>query len=211
MKTKDRILMTSIELFNRHGIVAVTTNHIAKALDMSPGNLYFHFSNKEEIVRALFKIMCQETYDLWRAQKRDNLLHPLDLIEKNFEIYWRYRFFHREMYYLRRKDAQLAKLWKAHIRKVLRLMTLVYRQWIDKDWMRPMESVKEMNFMANVLLATASTFLQFFESAERQPVRSHVALGRVYVARLLIHWTRGSMHGEFEKFITRSEKGSADA
>ncbi len=201
MKTKDRILLTSIELFNRSGVVAVTTNHIARALDMSPGNLYFHFANKEEIIRGIFKIMCDETYDLWKTQKGSGLLHPLDLIEKNFEIFWKYRFFHREMYYLRRKDAQLSKMWKAHIAKVLKLMILVYRRWIKSDWMIAIESVREMNFVVNVLLATASMFLQFFESADRLPAKNHVELGKVYVARLLVHWTEGSMRTDFEKFI----------
>lgn len=207
MKTKDRILLTSIELFNRSGVVAVTTNHIARALDMSPGNLYFHFSNKEEIIRGIFKIMCEETYKLLREQRGEKLLHPLDLIEKNFEIFWRYRFFHREMYYLRRKDAQLAKLWKKHIAKVLKLMILVYRRWIKQKWMRPIESVKEMNFVVNVLLATASLFLQFFESADRQPARNHVDMGKVYVARLLVHWTDGEMREDFEKYINNASVG----
>lgn len=202
MKTKDRILLTSIELFNRSGVVAVTTNHIARALDMSPGNLYFHFANKEEIIRGIFKIMCVETYQLWRTQKGSSLLHPLDLIEKNFEIFWKYRFFHREMYYLRRKDAQLSKVWKAHIAKVLKLMILVYRRWIKQGWMKPIESVREMNFVVNVLLATASMFLQFFESADRLPAKNHVELGKVYVARLLVHWTEGQMREDFDQFIS---------
>lgn len=207
MKTKDRILLTSIELFNRSGVVAVTTNHIARALDMSPGNLYFHFSNKEEIIRGIFRIMCDETYQLLRQQKGDKLLHPLDLIEKNFEIFWKYRFFHREMYYLRRKDAQLAKMWKAHIAKVLKLMILVYRRWIKQGWMRPIESVREMNFVVNVLLATASLFLQFFESADRQPARNHVDMGKVYVTRLLVHWTDGKVRDDFEKYINGATVG----
>ena len=67
MKTKDRIVQTSIELFNRSGIVAVTTNHIAKELNISPGNLYFHFANKEEIIRQIFRQMSKETYALWKT------------------------------------------------------------------------------------------------------------------------------------------------
>jgi AcrR family transcriptional regulator len=51
MKTKDRILDVSIELFNKNGVVAITTNHIAKAMNISPGNLYFHYDNKEEIIQ----------------------------------------------------------------------------------------------------------------------------------------------------------------
>lgn len=54
MKTKDRIIEASIELFNSQGERNVTTNHIASHLNISPGNLYYHFRNKEEIIRNIF-------------------------------------------------------------------------------------------------------------------------------------------------------------
>lgn len=135
--------------------------------------------------------------------KTQKLVHPLDLIEKNFELFWKYRFFHREMYYLRRKDSVLAKMWKIHIQKVLKMMTVVYRRWLKANWMNPIRSEDEMNFIVNVLLATASTFLQFFESAERIPAKKHIENGKSYVARLLIHYTQGEMRADFENFLAK--------
>ncbi len=201
MKTKDKIILSSIDLFNRSGVVAITTNHIAKELNISPGNLYFHFANKEEIIRHIFKQMCRETYQLWRMKKGEELIHPLDLIEKNFELFWKYRFFHREMYYLRRKDSVLSKMWKVHIAKIFKMMTVVYRRWLKEQWMTPIRSQEEINFIVNVLLATASTFLQFFESSERLPARKHIEHGKKYVARLLVHYTQGTMREDFDKFV----------
>jgi AcrR family transcriptional regulator len=52
--TKTRILDAALTLFNERGTSNVTTNHIAEALGMSPGNLYYHYRNKAEIVRGLF-------------------------------------------------------------------------------------------------------------------------------------------------------------
>ncbi len=123
------------------------------------------------------------------------------LIEQTFEMFWRYRFFHREMYYLRRKDAQLSKMWKAHIAKSLRIMTLMYKRWLKVGWMKPIRAADEIHFLVNVMLATASTFLQFFESADRTPAKKHVEVGKIYVARLLEHYTQGEMLQDFEKFI----------
>ena len=54
MKTRDRILAAALELFNQKYERKVTTNHIASHLKISPGNLYYHFKNKQEIIYELF-------------------------------------------------------------------------------------------------------------------------------------------------------------
>ena len=201
MKTKDKIVHCSIELFNKNGVVAVTTNHIAKELDISPGNLYFHYRNKEEIIRQIFRMMAHETYQVGRTKKGQKPLHPLEIIEKNYEIFWQYRFFHREMYYLRRKDAQLAKAWKVHISKVQKMFVLLYKRWIREGWMKPIQNPVETDFTATVLLATASNFLQTYESTEHYPASQHINTGKKYVAWLLLPNTLEPMHTEFQDFV----------
>ena len=39
--TRDRILLTSLALFNEQGLAAVSTHKIAAELGMSPGNLHY--------------------------------------------------------------------------------------------------------------------------------------------------------------------------
>lgn len=200
MKTKERILLTSIDLFNRSGVVAVTTNHIAKAMDISPGNLYFHYDNKEEILVELFKRMAKETYDVWRP-RRVKKVTPQQFINDNFDLYWRYRFFHREMYALRRKDLELAKMWRVHIQKMMKLMVILYRQWVREGKMVKIDDVHEMQYVAESLLAMSTTFLQFFESAERQPGQRTIERGKRHVTRLLAPYTAGDTKDEFEKIL----------
>lgn len=55
-KTAERILLVSLELFNNHGEANITSVDIANELDMSPGNLYYHFKGKEDITTALFNM-----------------------------------------------------------------------------------------------------------------------------------------------------------
>lgn len=200
MKTKERILLTSTELFNRHGVGPMTTNHIAKAMEISPGNLYFHYDNKEEILRELFRRMCKETYQIWRP-RRSAKHAALDFVDQNFELYWKYRFFHREMYALRRRDIQLAKMWRAHLQKMVKLMQVLYRQWVRQGSMNAITNKAEMLYVSELLLAMATTFLQFFESAEKQPGRKSIERGKRHVARLLVPYSAGQTRDELESFI----------
>ena len=62
MKTRDKIVYAALELFNEHGERSITTNHIAEHIEISPGNLYYHFRNKQEIVRDIFTLYSAEAF-----------------------------------------------------------------------------------------------------------------------------------------------------
>ncbi len=60
VNTKDRILLTALALFNEEGESAISAVDIANGLEMSPGNLYYHFKGKDEIVPALLSAFHEE-------------------------------------------------------------------------------------------------------------------------------------------------------
>jgi AcrR family transcriptional regulator len=99
MSTRDRILNAALALFNEQGTAAVSTNHIAAAIDISPGNLYYHFRNKEDIIGALFErlfVKWDETYQL-PTDRAPGLDDFEGLIADNYQLIWDYRFAYREM------------------------------------------------------------------------------------------------------------------
>lgn len=179
---KQKILVASIDLFNRDGTVSVTTNHISKHLAISPGNLYFHFGSKEHIVRELFEMMTKEVYAVWGS---DEPMKPAEFLEKSFELFWKYRFFHREMYHLRRQDELLSKRWKIHIKRCLRLLRVRYGQWLRQDVMRPSQDPAQLQMLIDCVLLMSNSSLSFFESPEKPASRRSLRPAIDRVNRLL--------------------------
>ena len=53
-KTKEKILDTSIRMFNEKKASNVSTVQISADMKISPGNLYYYYSNKEEVIRCIW-------------------------------------------------------------------------------------------------------------------------------------------------------------
>ncbi|HRK23933.1 MAG TPA: TetR/AcrR family transcriptional regulator [Beijerinckiaceae bacterium] len=98
-RTKERILATALDLFNRFGERAVTTSAIAEDMRISPGNLYYHFKSKEMIVEALFGLFRQEIEHMLAApEKRPSETEDIWLfLHLVFEAIWKYRFIYRDL------------------------------------------------------------------------------------------------------------------
>jgi AcrR family transcriptional regulator len=111
MKTKDRILDVATQLFNAQGTNAVSTNHIAEAAGLSPGNLYYHYRNKDEIIRAIFERQFH-ALDVAFVLPKDRIPTLADIMEYvriNFRIMSAFTFIYRELVGLLRQDEVLRK------------------------------------------------------------------------------------------------------
>ncbi len=106
MSTKQRILETALELFNTTNTQAATTNHIAKAMEISVGNLHYHYKNREAIIFKLYEQMLKESTLLVQDLPKDivELFEHQKLMSK---VLWKYRFFYRELLFLLSRDPLL--------------------------------------------------------------------------------------------------------
>lgn len=99
MSTKDKIIQTSITLFNQHGERAITTNHIAAEMGISPGNLYYHFKNKEDILRHIYGLYREHLVTHFSPMdKNENVLSQLaGYLDALVELMWKFNFLYSNL------------------------------------------------------------------------------------------------------------------
>ena len=130
MKTRERILLTALTLFNKHGENAVTSVDIALELDISPGNLYYHFKGKESMVVALMRMHEKHIQRVLVADKLDALnaedvMYYFYLLIDSLHVF---RFFYRSPADLAEKYPSIAKQRTAILRSIQRQLALLFTQ-----------------------------------------------------------------------------------
>lgn len=63
MRTRDLILEEALKLFSEKGIKETTVRDIARAVGITEGAIYRHFSSKDEIVHELFGLYSERLYN----------------------------------------------------------------------------------------------------------------------------------------------------
>ncbi|MBE0482083.1 MAG: TetR/AcrR family transcriptional regulator [Bacterioplanes sp.] len=121
MSTKQRILDASLQLFNDLGERKVSTNAIASHLDISPGNLYYHFNNKQAIIYQLFLRYEARVLDVLQVPTDRSLTitDKVRYLQAIFAGLWEYRFLHRDMEHLLHDNAELHARYQQFFRHCL--------------------------------------------------------------------------------------------
>ena len=117
-QTRELILETALAMFKTQGEPNVTTNHIADELGISPGNLYYHFRNKDDIIEHLFA-RYEQRIDEALVAPDDRLPGLEDVwlqLHLVFECMWDYRFLYRDLVDILSRNRKL----RMHFARILK-------------------------------------------------------------------------------------------
>lgn len=186
-KTRERILTVSLAMFNDQGEPNVTTNHIADELEISPGNLYYHFRNKDDIVEHLFE-RYEERMDQAMLAPEDRPPELEDIwlqLHLVFECIWEFRFLYRDLVDLLLRSRKL-KMRFARILKRAHESIVEVCQGLTETGVLNASRVEIEALAYNIAMAT--TFWLNFEQIRPQiGTRTEPELGRgIYQVMMLL-------------------------
>lgn len=160
-QTRERILTASLALFNERGEPNVTTNHIADELEISPGNLYYHFRNKDDIIEQLFA-RYEERIDRALVLPEGRLPNLEDIwlqLHLVYECIWEFRFLYRDLADILSRNRKLRLHFGRILKRATDSATEVMRGLVQASVMRA--SADEINATANNILVIATFWLNY--------------------------------------------------
>ncbi|SDV50033.1 TetR/AcrR family transcriptional regulator [Chitinasiproducens palmae] len=98
-RTRERILQKSLKLFNEIGEPHVTTTTIAEEMSISPGNLYYHFRNKDDIINCIF-LQFEAEIDkrmTFVGDSAPSIEEVWTYLQRMADFLWAYRFLYRDL------------------------------------------------------------------------------------------------------------------
>ena len=127
-RTAERILEVTLELFNRFGEPNVSTTLISAELNISPGNLYYHYPAKDELINSLFGRYEHSLNEVLQAADGvENVEDAWLFFHMLFELIWSYRFLYRDLNDLLSKNRRL----ETHFQFVLKNKGRAVRALLD--------------------------------------------------------------------------------
>ncbi|MDH5821515.1 TetR/AcrR family transcriptional regulator [Luteimonas sp. RD2P54] len=188
--TRQRILDRALAMFNAQGEPTVTTNHIADELEISPGNLYYHFRNKDDIIEQLFARFEQRMDDALpgpedRLPGLEDIWLRLHLV---FECIWDYRFLYRDLLEIlsrnRRLRIRFARILRRADQRAREVMRGLARAGVIRG------SAAELDAASTNILVVATFWLDYAAVRGGKDEQAAIRDGIVQVLMLIAPFLR---------------------
>ncbi|MBW8368582.1 MAG: TetR/AcrR family transcriptional regulator [Arenimonas sp.] len=184
-QTRQRILDTSLSMFNLQGEPNVTTNHIADELEISPGNLYYHFRNKDDIIEQLFA-RYEERMDTALVSPEGRLRDLEDIwlqLHLVFECIWEYRFLYRDLVDILSRNRRLRLRFARILKRAAEGASSGMKGLVQAGVMRA--SAAEVEATATNILVIATFWMNYASARGDKDENEAIRGGIVQVMMLL--------------------------
>ncbi|MDP5009492.1 MAG: TetR/AcrR family transcriptional regulator [Glaciimonas sp.] len=208
-RTREKILELSLKLFNEFGEPNITTTIIADEMKISPGNLYYHFRNKDDIVNSIFVTFNEEIRHMLAMPegKRPTIQDVWSYLHLMFELIWRYRFFYRDLSDLLSRNRTL----ELHFKEIYGHKIRVVKQVCEGLYAEQALQVTptEIDVLSTNMVVTASYWLSYQyvlnprKYTEQNFVETALNAGCYQVLSLMHPYLRGETLQHFEELTTK--------
>ncbi len=213
-RTAERILEVTLELFNRFGEPNVSTTLISAELNISPGNLYYHYPAKDELINSLFDRYERALNELLNAS--DGVRDVEDAwfyMHTLFELIWQYRFLYRDLNDLLSKNRRL----ETHFQSVLKNKTRSVRVLLDgmvRSGAMAIDS-REMEATATSMVVVLTYWLSFEyvrdprRALEPESAQGALMRGAQHVLNLLVPYLEPAQRTHLIKLVGQYQNPTA--
>lgn len=177
--TRQRIEETALALFNAEGEPNVTTNRIADELDISPGNLHYHFRTKSDLIEALFAAFEHRMLELLAApeERAADIEDIWLLLHLAFETIGAYRFIYRDLSDLCARHRGLHQRFRGILRLTMESASSLCEDLIDDGRMKA--SARELEALIRNVALVSTFWLAFDQVQDGEGVRPDRAAWQV--------------------------------
>ncbi len=188
--TRERILDCALALFNEKGIEGVGMRDIAHDLNLSPGNLTYHFSKKEDVIIGIAERLSeQNSRSHMAANQPESFSEFLAMVEEIFYNHYQFRClllsivqineqypgvaeryqgvqtmrreaFREKLMYLRATGRLREDITTREVERMADYCTLIGRFWLSEYWISHRDRPVE-EMIAHYLDLLAGVFLPY--------------------------------------------------
>jgi AcrR family transcriptional regulator len=207
-RTRERILELSLKLFNDIGEPNVTTTTIAEEMEISPGNLYYHFRNKDDIINSIFAQFEQQIEKRLRFpdDHRPTIDEMWSYLQYMADFLWAYRFLYRDLNDLLARNRTLETHFKQIIsHKVHFGQQLCEALVADHEMVATPEEIKVIATNMGVI-ATYWLSYQFVMNPrkynEQDAIRAELHQASLHIVSLMAPYLRGRSREIFDDLVS---------
>lgn len=165
MRTREKIKVTAVEQFNEHGATNISTIRLSNHMGISPGNYYYYFSSKEDLIRVIWEedMLPHSNGFFFDREYAATAKGMLNFMEAGVNHIYKYRFFYTELYILQKNDPELMELYKKHLSGLSKQAVKIFQPWEDAGMLKFPESQEEKERLMENMWVVAMGWVGFTE------------------------------------------------